>query len=212
MDPKIFLTEIENHYATEKCHLDYDKKRPWTLLFSVILSAQCTDKRVNAVTPKLFLEFPTLEHYAARPIEELEGIIRPLGFFRSKSKSLKGAAEKMVLDFDGEVPDTMEDLVTLPGVGRKTANVILWNLFQKNEGFVVDTHVGRISRRVGFTTQKDPEKIEQDLMKKLPQKKWGTLSHQLVQFGRDFCKAPTPICSECFLRDFCPKQGVNKSK
>ncbi len=207
-----FVDQIELHYEFEKCHLDYDSTRPWTLLFAVILSAQCTDKRVNATTPKLFIDFPTLEHYAFRPVEELEQIIKPCGFFRMKSKTLKNCAAQILLKYDGIVPNKMEDLVTLPGVGRKTANVILWNLFGKNEGFVVDTHIGRISQRVGLTKNKTPEKIEQDLMKKLPQKKWGTLSHMLVQFGRDYCKAPVPICSKCFLNDLCPKIGVDKRK
>ncbi len=211
MDSSFFHDQITNHYQYEKCHLDHDPKRPWTLLFAVILSAQCTDKRVNATTPKLFSTFPSLEHYAARPIEELENIIRPLGFFRSKSKSLKNAAQKLILDFKGLVPNSMEELTSLPGVGRKTANVILWNLFEKNVGFVVDTHVGRIAQRTGLSTNHTPEKIEKDLMKCLPQKDWGRLSHMLVQFGRDTCSAPTPKCSKCFLKEKCPQKGVKKS-
>lgn len=210
--PQTFVEAVEAHYSDEMCHLAWDKKKPWTLLFAVILSAQCTDDRVNKVTPNLFQQFPDLESYVAKPIEELETVIKSTGFYRNKAKSIKGAAEKILLKHDGELPNNMNELVELPGVGRKTANVILWNVFRKNEGFVVDTHIGRISRRVGFSKQKDPVKVEKDLMKKLPQDKWGPLSHMLVQFGRDYCKAPTPKCSECFLKDICPQNGVVKSK
>ena len=212
MDPDYFTTQIQSHYKAEKCHLNYIKDKPWTLLFAVILSAQCTDKRVNATTPLLFAKFPDLEHFAAKPTEELEMIIKPLGFYKNKSKSLKKCAEQLLLNFNGKLPDTMEDLTTLAGVGRKTANVILWNIFEKNVGFVVDTHIGRITQRVGLTKQKTPVKIEQDLMKKLPQDKWGILSHELIQFGREICKAPTPVCSECFMREKCLKVGVKKMK
>ncbi len=208
--PKVFTNRILSHYKYEKCHLDYDAHRPWTLLFAVILSAQCTDKRVNIVTKSLFEKFPDLESYIARPIEELQSEIKSTGFFRSKAKSLRGCAEKLLLEFKGQVPNTMDALTTLPGVGRKTANVILWNLFQKNDGFVVDTHVGRIARRTGLTKQTDPVKVEQDLMKLIPQTHWGEMSHMLVQFGRDTCKAPKPKCEECFFRDVCPKVGVKK--
>lgn len=212
IQPEVFTERVMQHYKMEKCHLDWDQKRPWTLLFAVILSAQCTDKRVNMVTPELFKKFPDLESYVARPVEEIESVIRSTGFFRSKAKSLKGSAEKLLLDFKGELPDTMEGLISLPGVARKTANVILWNIFGKNEGFVVDTHVGRIAQRTRLSKEKNPVKIEQDLMKQLPKVHWGELSHMLVQFGRDTCKAPTPVCSECFFRDVCPRNGVTKSK
>ena len=210
ISPQAFTARILNHYKYEKCHLDYDQKRPWTLLFAVILSAQCTDKRVNIVTKELFKNFPDLESYVARPIEELEREIKSTGFFRSKAKSLRGCAEKLLLEYDGQVPDEMDELVTLPGVGRKTANVILWNLFGKNDGFVVDTHVGRIARRTGLTKNTDPVKVEKDLIKLLPKNHWGEMSHMLVQFGRDTCKAPKPKCAECFFRDVCPKNGVKK--
>lgn len=212
MHPQHFTIQIESHYKAEKCHLNYEKNKPWTLLFAVILSAQCTDKKVNQITPILFTKFPTLEHFAAKPIEELETIIHPLGFYRNKSKSLHKCAEQLLLNFNGILPDTMEDLTSLAGVGRKTSNVILWNIFEKNVGFVVDTHIGRIAQRVGLTKQKTPEKIEQDLMRKLPQDKWGVLSHELIQFGRELCRAPVPVCSECFLREVCPKVGVLKEK
>ena len=164
------------------------------------------------VTPVLWKEFPDLESYVAKPLEELETVVKSTGFYRNKAKSLRGAAEGMLLNHNGQLPDTMEELTALPGVGRKTANVILWNAFGRTIGFVVDTHVGRISQRVGLTKHKDPVKIEQDLMKQLPQKDWGRLSHMLVQFGRDTCKAPTPKCSECFFNGVCPKNGVTKNK
>ena len=210
ISPQTFVERVSSHYEGEICHLHWDTKRPWTLLFAVIFSAQCTDKRVNIVTETLFTEFPDLESYVARPIEELEQVIKSTGFFRSKAKSLSGCAQSMLLEHGSTVPDTMEELTKLPGVGRKTANVILWNLFQKNIGFVVDTHIGRISRRTGLTKQTDPVKVEKDLMKLIPKEHWGDLSHMLVQFGRDYCKAPKPKCSACFLNDVCPKKGVKK--
>ena len=207
-----FVQQIEKHYSTEKCHLAHEPSKPWTLLFAVILSAQCTDKRVNATTPLLFKQFSTLEDYVARPTEELQSIIKPLGFFRMKSKSLKNCAEMLLLKFDGKLPNTMENLTLLPGVGRKTANVILWNIFGKNIGFVVDTHIGRIAQRTGLSKNTTPEKIEKDCMSKLPQDKWGTLSHQLISFGREYCKAPVPVCSKCFLGKKCPKVNMKKTK
>ena len=212
MPAKIFVEQIYAHYSVEKCYLSWDKSRPWTLLFAVILSAQCTDKRVNQVTEVLFSEFSDLESYVARPVEELEQVIRSTGFFRVKAKNIKKCAEQILLEHKGKVPDTMEALTAFAGVGRKTANVILWNIFGKNIGFVVDTHIGRISQRVGLTIEKNTEKIEKELMKKIPQEKWGPLSHMLIQFGRDLCRAPIPKCSECFLNDVCPRIGVKKSK
>lgn len=212
ISPNDFMQTMQDRYANEICHLNWDKKRPWTLLFAVILSAQCTDKRVNQVTPILFKEYPDLESYVAKPIEELEQTIKSTGFFRNKAKSIQGASRYMLLEHNGNVPNTMEEMVKLPGVGRKTANVILWNLFGKNEGMVVDTHIGRISYRVGFTTSKNPIKIERDLMKILPKKQWGQTGHRMVQFGRDYCKAPTPLCSQCPLQEKCPRHGVIKFK
>lgn len=212
IDPKQFLVKMKVHYVDEICHLTWDQKRPWTLLFAVILSAQCTDKRVNIVTPVLFSEFPDLEAFVAKPIEEIESVIRSTGFFRNKANSLKQSAEKILLDYSGKLPNTMEALTSLTGVGRKTANVVLWNVFGKNIGFVVDTHVGRISQRVGLSTAKTPAKIEKDLMSKIPKSEWGTLSHMLVQFGRDFCKAPIPKCTSCFLSSDCPKHKVDRYK
>lgn len=213
IEPTVFLSRLREHYKNEQCHLDWDKKRVWTLLFAVILSAQCTDKRVNMVTPKLFKEFPDLESFVAKPIEMLEAAIRSTGFYKNKAKNIKGAAEKMLLEHNGDVPDTMEELIQLPGVGRKTANVVLWNAFGKNVGFVVDTHVLKITNRTGIIkNDRNPERVEKSLMKIFPQDQWGNLSHQMVQFGRDHCTAPTPKCSGCFFQDLCPKFGVSKWK
>ncbi len=203
---------FEKYYKNEICHLAWDKQRPWTLLFAVILSAQCTDKRVNTTTPILFEQFPDLEAFVTRPIEDIEHIIRPLGFFRTKSKSLRGAAEKILLEHKGLLPESMETLVKLPGVGRKTANVVLQTVFEKNEGFVVDTHVLKISHRLGWVTNNNPIKVEQELMKIFPQEKWAWIGHCMVQFGRDYCKAPTPLCNTCPLKETCPRIGVSRYK
>lgn len=206
------IPSFEKLYPNEQCHLHWDPQRPWTLLFAVILSAQCTDKRVNIITPNLFKTFPNLEAFIARPIEDLQHIIHPLGFFRTKSKSLRATAEKILLEHHGILPDTMEGLIQLPGVGRKTANVVLQTVFNKNEGFVVDTHVLKISNRLGFVSSRNPILVEKELMKLFPQEKWAWLGHCMVQFGRDFCKAPTPLCNTCPLKEKCPQFGIKKWK
>lgn len=206
--PKDFVSRLKSHYPDEICHLTWDPNRPWTLLFAVILSAQATDVGVNKATPKLFKNFPDLESFIAKPLELIEDDIKTIGLYRSKAKNLKKCAEQLVKNYQSQVPDEMEDLITLAGVGRKTANVILWNIFGKNQGMVVDTHVGRITQRVGLSKQKTPEKIEKDLMKKLPQDDWGETGHRLVQFGRDFCTARNPKCNECFFNDLCPKKNI----
>jgi endonuclease-3 len=159
---------------------------------------------VNLVTPTLFKRFTTVEDFAEADIAELEKYVRSTGFYRNKAKNIKGAAQKIVDDFGGEVPDTMEKLITLPGIARKSANVLLFVWFGKNEGVVVDTHVKRISARLGLTKEKTPEKIEQDLMKLYSRDKWGKLAYFLVDHGRALCKAPTPKCAECDLKDICP--------
>ena len=207
--PQTFTERLAHHYSDEICHLNWDKARPWTLLFAVIMSAQCTDNMVNKVTANLFQDFPDLESYVARPIEELEMAIKSIGLYRTKAKNLKKCARQLILEHESQVPDTMEALVRLAGVGRKTANVILWNVFEKNLGFVVDTHVGRIAQRTGLTRKNTPEAIEKDLMKKLPQDLWGLTSHRLVQFGRDFCKSQKPKCDTCFFSDVCPQRNIN---
>ena len=177
---------------------------PLELLVATILSAQTTDVRVNAVTPTLFAKYPTAADYAAADPTELEEDIRPTGFFRNKAKSLRGMARALVDDHGGEVPRTMEDLVALPGVGRKTANVVLGNAFCIDEGVVVDTHVRRLSNRLGFTTHNDPEKIERDLMQTVPKRDWTVFSHLLILHGRSVCKARKPACEDCIVNDLCP--------
>jgi len=171
---------------------------------ATVLSAQCTDVRVNMVTPALFAACPTPAHYAQIPLENLEALIQSTGFFRNKAKSLQGLGRALVERHGGEVPRTMEELVKLPGVGRKTANVVLGNAFGLNEGVVVDTHVGRLAGRLGLSKATDPVKIEHDLMPLFPRPDWTLLSHLLIEHGRKICNARKPLCSSCFLADLCP--------
>jgi endonuclease-3 len=196
------IERLKSEYPGAKTALDW--KNPLELLVATILSAQTTDVRVNAVTPTLFARYPTAADYAAADPTELEEDIRPTGFFRNKAKSLRGMARALVDDHGGEVPRTMEDLVALPGVGRKTANVVLGNAFSIDEGVVVDTHVRRLSNRLGFTTHNDPEKIERDLMQTVPKRDWTVFSHLLILHGRSVCKARKPACSDCVVNDLCP--------
>ena len=189
-------------YTNCKCALIHSSA--WELLVATILSAQCTDKRVNMITPLLFKKYPTVESFANAEQSELELDIKSTGFFRNKTKNIIGAANTVLKDFKGKVPQTMEELVTIPGIARKSANVILFVWYGKNEGVVVDTHVKRISNRLGLTTNQNPVKIEQDLMKLFPQDDWGELAYRFVDHGRALCKAPTPKCIECDLKDICP--------
>jgi endonuclease-3 len=189
-------------YPDARCELDF--RNPLELLVATILSAQCTDKRVNAVTPALFAKYRTARDYATAPPATLEKMIRSTGFFRSKTKSIRGAASAIVAEHVGRVPDTMEGLHGLPGVGRKTANVVLGNAFGKDEGIVVDTHVMRLSHRLRLTRQTDPEKIEQDLMKLVPRKHWTNWSHWLIWHGRRRCFARRPDCHHCEIFGLCP--------
>jgi endonuclease III len=197
---------LAEHYPNAHCALDF--KSPFQLLIATILSAQCTDKRVNMVTPALFKKYKTPGALAAAKPEELEEIIKSTGFFRAKTKSLIGMATAVDEMHGGKVPDTLDELVKLPGVGRKTANVILGNAYDKNEGVVVDTHVGRVSGRLELTKQTDPVKIEQDLIKLFPRERWTMLSHLLIEHGRQICEARRPKCEECFLTDLCPSSRV----
>jgi endonuclease-3 len=197
---------LVTNYPDAHCALDF--KTPFQLLIATILSAQCTDKRVNMVTPAVFKRFPTPAALAAAPPEELEEMIKSTGFFRNKAKSLIGMASAIDERHGGKVPDEMDTLVKLPGVGRKTANVILGNAFDKNDGVVVDTHVTRLSQRLGLTKQSDAVKIEQDLMKLFPRERWTMLSHLLIEHGRQICEARRPKCEECFLSDICPSSRV----
>ncbi len=195
------LKRLDARYPSVKCALTHNSA--WELLVATILSAQCTDVRVNMVTPILFEKYPTIEHFAALRPEELEPDIRSTGFFRSKSKSVVGAARKIISDFGGQVPRSMEDLLTVPGAARKTANVVLGSWFGIAEGIVVDTHVQRISRRLELTKNEAPQKIEQDLMKVIPRDRWIDFSHQIIHHGRAICIARKPKCAECPLENLC---------
>jgi len=196
---KAILPILDRHYLEAKCTLNY--ANPLELLVATILSAQCTDERVNQVTADLFKKYPTAESFAAARLSELEDKIRPTGFFRNKAKNIRACCRILVERFGGQVPADLDTLVELPGIGRKTANVILGNAFQ-TPGIVVDTHVGRVSQRLGLTTQKNPEKIERDLMRLIPQDRWILFSHQLIQHGRRICLAQRPKCAECPLREY----------
>lgn len=195
-------TQLPRIYPDAHCELDF--KNPLELLVATILSAQCTDVRVNMVTKVLFKRCKTADDYAEIPQEELEGIVRSTGFYRNKAKSLRGMGAALAERRGGKVPSTMEELSAIPGAGRKTANVVLGNAFGINEGVVVDTHVGRLSLRLGLTTHSDPVKVEQDLMKLFPREQWTLLSHWLIWHGRRRCKARNPDCKECELRSLCP--------
>ena len=200
------LARLKREYPDAHCELDFET--PLQLLVATILSAQCTDKRVNMVTPELFRTFPTARDLAAAETERLEDLIRSTGFFRNKTKSLLGMSAAIVDRHGGEVPRTMEELVKLPGVGRKTANVVLGNAFATNEGVVVDTHVGRLAVRLGLTSDTDPVKVEQTLMRLFPREDWALLSHLLIFHGRRVCIARAPKCGECVLNDICPASRV----
>jgi endonuclease III len=195
------IKRLDATYPKATCALHH--KSAWELLVATILSAQCTDVRVNLVTPIIFAKYPTLQHFAALQPEELEPDIRSTGFFRNKAKSVVGAARKIVNEFGGEVPDEMAKLLTVPGAARKTANVVLGTWFHKNEGLVVDTHVQRITWRLELTRQDHPVAIEQDLMRIIPREKWTDFSHQVIWHGRKLCLARSPKCVECPLENIC---------
>ena len=196
------LARLKDEYPDAHCALLHQS--PFELLAATILSAQCTDKRVNMVTPALFESFPTPAALAEAELDELEALIRTTGFFRNKARSLKGLGQALTTDHDGQVPSTMAELTALPGVGRKTANVVLGNAFGIDEGVVVDTHVKRISGLLGLTDEKTPEKIEQDLMELVPRTDWTLWAHLLILHGRSVCKARRPACGDCVLLDLCP--------
>lgn len=196
------VARLKATYPDAHCELDH--RNPFELLTATILSAQCTDVRVNLVTPELFRRYPSASALDGADAEAIEELIRSTGFFRAKTRSLLGAAAALVRDHGGAVPDSMEALTALPGVGRKTANVVLGNAFDINVGIVVDTHVARLSRRLGFTRDTDPVAIEQDLMQLVPQHDWALLSHLLIFHGRRVCVARKPRCHQCVLADQCP--------
>ena len=195
------IAGLDEMYPGVTCALTHSSD--WELLVATILSAQCTDVRVNMVTPVLFEKYPTVQDFAALEPEQLEPDIRSTGFFRNKSKSLVGAARKVVADFGGNVPQTMDELLSLPGVARKTANVVLGTWFKKNDGVVVDTHVTRISRRLELTKHEDARKIEEDLMPIIPRDRWTDFSHEVIWHGRKLCIARNPKCADCALETLC---------
>ncbi|GAQ95421.1 endonuclease-3 [Thermodesulfovibrio aggregans] len=200
------IRRLDERYPNVKTALNFNTALD--LLVATILSAQTTDVNVNKVTENLFKKYRTAHDYANAPIEELENDIKSINFYKNKAKYIKNLAIKLVEKFNGEVPKTMDELVTLPGVGRKTANIVLWNAFGINEGVAVDTHVKRISKLLGLTQHTEPDKIEQDLMKITPREYWGKLSHLLIMLGREICKARAPQHKICPLNDICPSSKL----
>jgi endonuclease-3 len=200
------MARLKRAHPDARCELDYET--PLQLLMATILSAQCTDKRVNMVTPHVFRTFPTAAALAEAEPEKLQDAIRSTGFFNNKTKSLIGLGKALVERHKGEVPDTMDALVQLPGVGRKTANVVLGNAFRRSEGVVVDTHVGRLTIRLGLTRETDPVKVERELMQLFPREEWTNLAHVLIFHGRRVCDARAPKCELCVLADICPSSRV----
>lgn len=200
------VVALQREYGTAVCALNY--QTPFQLLIATILSAQCTDERVNIVTKELFAAYPAAPALAAAPIKTVEKIIQSTGFFRAKAKNIVTCAQQLCELYQGEVPAELSKLVVLPGVGRKTANVVLGTAYGIPSGVVVDTHVSRLSQRLGLTTQREATKIESELMKLLAPKEWIQFSHRLIHHGRRVCKARTPLCSQCVLRAYCPQVGV----
>lgn len=203
---KIVIARLKKKYPAPAIALR--SSDPFQLLVATILSAQCTDARVNIVTRMLFKKYRRIEDYARADVSLFEKEIRSTGFYRNKARHVIGCARRIIEDFGAKVPDTMEEMLTLPGVARKTANVVLYSAFGKNEGIAVDTHVNRVSRRLGLTVHEDPAKIEQDLMRIVPRKEWGALSLRIIKHGRDTCHARTPECGICILGDICPSRGM----
>ncbi|RFT15505.1 MAG: Endonuclease III [Candidatus Saccharicenans subterraneus] len=199
---KEIIKILRKEYPQPKTALNY--RTPFELLVATILAAQCTDERVNKVTPGLFQKYPTVEAMARARQEELENDIRSTGFFRNKARNIIGLANKLVSEYGGKVPDTMEELVKLPGVARKTANIVLSSAFRKAEGIAVDTHVRRLSERLGLSRQSDPDKIERDLMEIVPREDWLDFNFLLVDHGRKVCQARKPLCPQCVIKHLCP--------
>jgi endonuclease III len=201
------LDALADAYPDAKCGLDF--RSPLQLLIATVLSAQCTDKQVNLVAPALFKRFPTAAAFANANLADIEGMIRSTGFFRNKAKNIQECCKMLIERFGGKVPQTLEELVHLPGVGRKTANVVLGDAFGQ-PGITVDTHCGRLSRRLGLTTHTDPVKVEHDLMRQLPRGEWTSFSHRIIAHGRQVCHARRPNCEHCPLERRCPKVGVER--
>ena len=209
---KGILALFDEKYGTDvRTYLEFDRGKPWQLLFSTILSAQCTDARVNMVTKDLYRKYPDVQAFADADLQELEKDIHSVGFFHTKAVNLIGCAKKLLYEFGGEVPRSIEELTSLPGVGRKTANVVRGNYFN-DPSVVVDTHVKRVAKRLGLTNETEPEKVEQDLMKVLPEDHWILFNLQGIALGRSICKAPTPKCQECYLTQYCREYADNMKK
>ena len=205
--PKTILDVLDERYR------DYPKtvlkhEDVWQLLAVVMLSAQTTDQQVNKASPALFRKYPTVQDMAEAGEKDIQEYVKSLGFYRNKAKNLKNAAKMIVNEYDGKVPEEMRELVKLPGVARKTANIVLYAGYDKVEGIAVDTHVKRLSNRLGWTENKNPDKIERDLMETIPKNIWGKTNHILVYHGRETCTAKKPSCSKCVIKDYCPKRGV----
>ncbi len=207
---KEIITRLEKQYGNKGTALKF--QNPFELLVAVILSAQCTDERVNAITPALFKRFTGPKEMAEADLSEIEDMIRSCNFFRNKAKSIHNAAKMITDKFDGKVPDSMVELVKLPGVARKTANVVLYNAFGKNEGIAVDTHVKRLVNRLGISDETDPVKIERELMKLVPKNQWGLITYLLIEHGRRVCKARKPDCENCVLKDICKEARKREGK
>ena len=192
---------LKETYPDAKCSLNFTT--PFEMLVAVILSAQCTDERVNKTTPNIFNKYSTPIDFVQMPLETLEDLIHPCGFYKNKAKNIKLTAQKLVDEFDGKVPDTMKELLSLPGVGRKTANVVMLEAFNKPQGIAVDTHAKRLSNRIGFSNEETPEKIEQDLLKLFPYEYLKDINHILIYHGRAICTARSPKCDKCPIKDYC---------
>lgn len=202
----VIYRRLDREYPEAKTALNFST--PYEMLFATIMSAQTTDASVNKVTEKLFSKYPRLEDYVAADPAEFERDIHQTGFFRMKTKAVLGSARRLLDVYGGEVPHTMAEMLTLPGVARKTANVVLGNAYGVVEGIAVDTHVGRLSRKLGLTAEKDPDKVERDLMALVPKSRWFRLTYLFIEHGRKVCKAPTPLCADCLLNDICPSSLV----
>ena len=206
---QIFET-LKKEYPNATCSLDFNT--PFEMLVAVMLSAQCTDERVNKVTAEFFPKYHTPQDFAAMPLEDIEKLIHSCGFYKNKAKNLKLASIKILQDFDGEVPQTMEELMTIPGIGRKSENFIMLEAFHNPQGIAVDTHVKRLSNRIGFSKKTEPEKIEQDLLKELPKKYYEDANHILIYHGRAICKAQNPSCDKCCVAKLCENPVYNSIK
>ena len=200
---------LKEFYPDATCSLDF--KTPFQMVIAVMLSAQCTDERVNKTTPELFAKYGTPELMSKADIKELEKIVHPCGFYKNKAKNMKACSQMLIDKFDGQVPDNMEELQTLPGVGRKSANVVMLEAFHNPQGIAVDTHAKRISNRIGFSNESEPEKIEQDLLKQIPKEMYYDVNHLLVWHGRNICDARKPKCEDCPVKMYC-KEYKNKKK